>query len=274
MLNIHRPNDSEIMAQMRRSLEARRGWLADPVGRMAELRDLVGPAPSGFEKPRFGTPSYGIAAALGWIDAEEQRADQATYEARVLRSLQSCHRHSLYERRRFSPPKESGGYVPEASARIEDDRNLTDGARRCARKIMEETYRANRDGRELDITVTYLARGLGRCRRTIQRYLRLLEREGYIGVEVVKGARSRLCTGLAIRLLAPMFPRHHSKKWPAKLGNPGATRKSQNQRTIDLQDGKRTRFAREEWARKCMDGVFRALMATDPLADRPRTASG
>ncbi len=87
---------------------------------------------------------------------------------------------------------DSGAYVPEMAARIDDDPNLTDGARRCARKLAELTYRANRSGRSLDVTVTYLMRALGKCRRTVQTYLRLLEREGYIRVEVVCGARSRM----------------------------------------------------------------------------------
>ncbi|MDW6022155.1 hypothetical protein SAZ10_10310 [Mesorhizobium sp. BAC0120] len=58
---------------------------------------------------------------------------------------------------------------------------------------MKLTYRGDRTGRVLDTTVTYLA--LQRCRRTVQRYVRELQREGYIGVAVVAGHRSRLCTG-------------------------------------------------------------------------------
>ncbi len=135
--------------------------------------------------------------------------------------------------------------MPELAARVEDDRNLTDGARRCARKLAELTYRQARDGRALDITVTYLVKALGRCRRTVQRYLRLLEREGYIGVDVVRGLRSRLCTGLVVRLLRPLFARHHRKKWPRRLANPDATRESQNQRFINLQKGKKRLISRK-----------------------------
>jgi hypothetical protein len=43
---------------------------------------------------------------------------------------------------------------------------------------MEETHRRDRLGRTLQVNVSYLARGLRRCRRTIQRYLAMLEREG------------------------------------------------------------------------------------------------
>jgi hypothetical protein len=53
---------------------------------------------------------------------------------RQQRSLR-CH-HLPHEKRRLHvPPRYSGGYVPELTARIDDDRNLTDGARRCARKL-------------------------------------------------------------------------------------------------------------------------------------------
>ena len=58
------------------------------------------------------------------------------------------------------------------AARIEDDPNLTDGARRCARKLMQYVYRKDRAARAADITVTWLMRALGKDRRTVQRYLR------------------------------------------------------------------------------------------------------
>src|SRR5690606_9447493 len=138
-----------------------------------------------------------------------------------------------------SVPRASGAYVPEASARIENDPNLCDGARRCARKLMEETYRRNREGRSVEITVSYLANGLRRSRRTVQRYLRQLEDHGYIEVDVIAGLRSRLCVGLAIRLLAPLFPRHHREKWPATRVKSGATRESQKDSGFRLSGGRR-----------------------------------
>lgn len=274
MYKIHKPTGSEIMEQARFALQRGKARKADPASHAAALRDLIGPPPLPFDKPSYGTPGYALAFGLGWIGQEEERADRAAWQARRERSLQTCHRYSLYERPRFGPPAESGAFVPAASARIENDRNLTDGARRCARKVLEETYRRNRQGRALEITVSYLAQGLGRCRRTIQRYLRLLEREGYIGVEVVRGQRSRLCTGLVIHLLGPLFPRHHKKKWPERLKEAGATTESQNHKLIDYQQKTKTRIPRREWALKCMDGVFRALMKTDPLCEPAGKAMG
>jgi hypothetical protein len=142
------------------------------------------------------------------------------------------------------------------AARIEDDRNLTDGARRCARKLAEYTYHCARDSRMAQITVTYLMKALGKSRRTVQRYLRQLEQAGYISVEVIH-AGTRMCAGLFVTLLAPLFPRHHRQQWPTKLMNSDASRKSQNNRL-------RIKYSRESWALRCMDGVFRSLMKTLP----------
>lgn len=189
-------------------------------------------------------------------------AESEETKQRRQRALRTCHRPSLEQRKRYAAVKETKGYVPEASARIENDMNLTDGARRCARKLLEEAYRRNRAGRTVPITVSYLARALGKCRRTVQRYLRQLEEEGYIGVDVARGQRSRLCVGLVIALLAPLFAPHHRKGWPERAGKPGATAESQNHRFTVL-------VSRMNWAMRCMDGVFRSLMKTNPLAGLP-----
>jgi DNA-binding transcriptional ArsR family regulator len=188
----------------------------------------------------------------------EQRPSPAVIpkdEERRQRSLRSCHLPAE-AKPRHTPPRDSGAFVPEMSARIEDDRNLTDGARRCARKLAEYIYRKNRAARSGDITVTWLMRALGKSRRTVQRYLRQLEREGYIAVAVVH-ARTRMCAGLFVELLAPLLPRHHRQKWPQKLMDSDAPQMSQNNRT-------RYKYSRESWALRCMDGVFRSFMKTLP----------
>ena len=76
------------------------------------------------------------------------------------------------------PPRTTGKYVPELAAALDDDINLTDGARRCARKLSEYVHRRARDSRTAQITVTYLMKALRKSRRTVQRYLRQLERAG------------------------------------------------------------------------------------------------
>jgi hypothetical protein len=174
---------------------------------------------------------------------------------RRQRSLRSCHLPAE-PKPRHAPPRDSGAYVPEMAARIEDDPNLTDGARRCARKLMEYVYRKSRTARAADITVTWLMRALSKDRRTVQRYLRQLEHSGYITVQVVH-ARTRMCAGLFVALLAPLFPRHHRQKWPRKLIDSDAARESQNNRL-------RIKYSRESWAMRCMDGVFRSFMKTIP----------
>ena len=176
-------------------------------------------------------------------------------QARRRRSLRFCHLPTE-PKLRHAPPRDSGAYVPEMAARIEDDRNLTDGARRCARKLMEYYHRKSRATRSGDITVTWLMRALGKSRRQVQRYLRQLEDAGYIAVQVVR-ASTRMCVGLFIELLAPLFPRHHRQKWPGKLMDSDTTRESQNNRP-------RYKYSRESWALRCMDGVFRSLMKTRP----------
>lgn len=172
--------------------------------------------------------------------------------SRQWRSLRCCHLPAD-PKPRLPSPRPTAAYTPELASRIDDDRNLTDGARRCARKLAEYIYRRNRESRSAEITVTYLMRALRRDRRTVQRYLRQLEHAGYISVEVIHAA-TRMCAGLFIELLAPLFPRHG---WPQKLRNPDAARKSQNNRF-------RIKYSRESWALRCMDGIFRSLMKTIP----------
>jgi hypothetical protein len=231
----------------------------------ATLSDLLGPPPEAFQKPSYGTPSYVLALRCGWISAEEEKADRAAWEERRRRSLQTCHRYSLYERPRAASPKDTGAYVPELAARLEDDPNLTDGARRCARKLAEYTYRHARASRSSEITVTWLMQALGKCRRSIQRYLRLLEREGYIRVDVIHCRATRMCAGLLVHLQSPLFARHHRQKWPANLTNPDATAESHKKSLIKYKEQKHPAIPCHLWAIRCMDGVFRALTKTMPL---------
>lgn len=195
--------------------------------------------------------------AIQTIPAARAPCPQCT--ARRERSLRHCHR-AAEPKPRHPKPRDTGAYVPETAARIENDLNLTDGARRCARKLAEYVYRKNRDGRESEITVTYLMKALGRCRRTVQRYLRQLEREGYIDVHVVPSERTRMCFGLLIRLLNPLLPRHRRHKWPERAGNPDATQESQiNSSRLEIR-----KIPRHVWDFLCSQGVWRSYMKTLP----------
>jgi hypothetical protein len=183
-------------------------------------------------------------------------------EARRIRSERSrrhCHTPAEPKKPRHASPRDSAAYVPEMAARVDNDRNLTDGARRCARKVMEYVYRMNREGRGAEITVTWLMAALGKSRRTVQRYLRQLEREGYIAVDVLH-AHTRMCAGLFIELLAPLFPRHRREKWPQKLMNSDAPKVSQNNKSRY----KTVRIPRALWFLRCADPIWKAWQRTLP----------
>ena len=253
---------ADLMVRVARDLQTR---AADT----AALRDLLGPTPEAFEKPPYGTPQYVLALRCGWISADEEQTDRAAWSERRRTSLQTCHRYSLYERPRTRPPKDTGAFVPELAARIDDDRNLTDGARRCARKLAEYTYRHARASRNCEITVTWLMKALGKCRRTVQRYLRNLEREGYIRVDVITCRATRMCAGLAVHLESPLFARHHRARWPQNAANPDATKESLKKNLIKLKVPRGPQIPCRLWAIKCMDGVYRALTKTLPLLNQP-----
>lgn len=197
--------------------------------RIGELKNIIGNKPEGWRKPVYGNLDYIIAWRMGWISDEDEKRDRAAYEIRRERSLKSCHTPSLHYWRgdweecmergvstSRTMPHQTGAYVPEVPAHLLHDADLSDGARRCMMKILEETYRMNRDNRWLAITVPYLMKALSRSRRTIQNYLRLLELCGYISCEVLLNTATRMCNGLRINLMELAFAKHHRKKWPIK----------------------------------------------------------
>ncbi len=200
------------------------------VNRIDALENIIGEKPKDWKKPTYGNLDYTIAHCMGWISDEEEGRDRVIYEQRRERSLQSCHRYALKWDALPENPAENtgGGYTPQVSSTILNDNRLTSGSKIMAMKIMEEAYKKNREGRWLQITVTYLMKALGRCRRTIQNYLRLLETLGYIKTDVINGKKSRMCIGLAIWLQEALFPEHHKEKWPQKRAIPGAQIDSYN----------------------------------------------
>src|ERR1700733_16022045 len=74
---------------------------------------------------------------------------------RHRRSLRGCHMPAELNSPHASP-RPTAAYIPELASAIDNDKNLTDGARRGGRKLSEYIYRENRDGRCAEITVTYL----------------------------------------------------------------------------------------------------------------------
>jgi hypothetical protein len=148
------------------------------------------------------------------------------------------------------PPRDTGAYVPELAASLDNDPNLNDSARSTARKISEYVYRRDRDSRSAEITVTYLMKALRKSRRTVQRNLRQLECAGYIAVDVIH-ARTRMCAGLLVQLLGPLLPRHG---WPEKLMKPDAPKLSQN----NSSRYKTRLIPRALWAVRCTDPIRKA----------------
>lgn len=180
------------------------------------------------------------------------------------RSLRTCHRPAHREPSQ-AYQHVSGAYVPQFSARLLNDPRLSDGARRCAIKLMELAYRRDREGRSFRGTVLYLAKCLGRSERAVQAYLAQLRAGGYIGHEVIRSERARMCVGILITLLEPLFPRHHRKTWPTSARSAvvsGVKKDSENYRSNIQKRRFQDRVSVEHWARLCMDGVFRALMKT------------
>lgn len=187
-------------------------------------------------------------------------------DERRQRSLQTCHRPAL----RPQGPEyhhNTGAYVPQFSARVLNDPRLSDGARRCAAKLMEIAYRKDRAGRSYRGTVLYLAKCLGRSERAVQTYLAQLRAGGYVRHQVIRSDRARMCVGILITLLEPLFPRHHRHEWPFSLrssAKSGVKEDSENYTPNILRRRIQTVLDVEHWTMLCMDGVFRALMNTLP----------
>jgi DNA-binding transcriptional ArsR family regulator len=216
-------------------------------------------------KDRAGRDGINVDAALR--GPSPYVAPSSAHQARSERSRRYCHTPAETKKPNYAPPRDSGAYVPEMAASVDNDRNLTDGARRCARKLMEYVYRRNREDRAAEITVTWLMNALGKSRRTVQRHLRELEREGYIAVDVLR-AGTRMCVGLFIELLAPLFPRHRREKWPDKSMKSDAPKVSQNYKFRY----KTERIPRALWFLRCADPIWRAWQRTlPPLSPFPGT---
>lgn len=231
--------------------------LGKMLDRIHALESIIGEKPKDWVKPNYGHMDYAIAHKMGWISDEEEGRDKEAYEQRRERSLQTCHRYNIQTLSLPENLADTSGdrFTPQTSATILNDNRLTDGAKVLALKLMEQTYRENREGRWLQITVPYLMKALGRSRRTIQNYLRLLEHYGYIKTDVIKAAISKMCVGLAIWLQEPLFPKHHKEKWPQTRANSGAQKDSYNNpislllNTIPI----------NLWAEECMKGIYRSF---------------
>ncbi len=208
------------------------------------------------------SPEYWQAYKAGQISWEQAEKDHAAYEIRRDRSLQTCHRYNMAEQPRYERPT-TRAYTPETSAIVDIDRNLNDNADKAARFLMRHAYQRARDTRRVRITCSYIANALGRSVRTVRRYIRSLEEEGYIKVDIVRSTVTGMVACLEITLLAPLFPDHYKEKWPGTRRNPDRTYLSDKQSHIIYSK----RENRKSWAIRCMNGVHNAFMKTKPLFD-------
>ena len=242
----------------------------DRIKALDEIVRMAGKKPDAWKKPCFGDFEYWLAHNCGWISDEELKADTAAHEAKKQLALETSHRfsknrYSWDETPRFEDPVDSGAYTPQVNMKLIHDRNLTDSARRISMFVMRHTYQDNRSGRYIGMTVSFIMKGLALSRRTVQRSLTLLETRGYFRCEVAHNTKTKMCVGLIIRLLSPIFPGHHKDKWPKKRENPEASnlplKKGQVYKSIYTAKKKVLRIT---WALKCMNGVARTGNKTDP----------
>ena len=238
---------------------------ASRITALTEIAKLSGERPDHWSKPKFGDFEYWLAHNCGWITDEELKSDTDAFQAKRQLALQTSHRfkHDRFtweEGARYEEPADNGEYCPQINMKLVKDRNLTDSARRIAMFIMQKAYQDNRAGRYIGMTVSYMMKGLSISRRTVQRSLTLLETRGYFRCEVAKGDQSRMCIGLIVHLLTPLFAKHHKEKWPKRRRNPDASPMPQKQihfyKRIYQGCQRTSRFL---WSMRCMAGVERVL---------------
>lgn len=230
-------------------------WASPPSGEQLAAAASLRLKNAGNSHHAYAIPADQLSAALCTLTATGMMLRLGkTIAERRERSYRTCWRpkEDLPE---YAPPRDSGAYVPQLAARLDDDRNLNDGARHCGRDIARYVYRKNRNGRSVELTVTYLMKSLRKSRRTVQRYLRQLERAGYITVHVIHHAGTRMCGGLRIDIASVMLPRHG---WPLKKSmKPDAPLVSQKDRETLLKK-KKVLIPRALWAIRCLKPIEKA----------------
>lgn len=213
-------------------------------------------------KYKYNTPEYWQAVKVGLISWDDVTNDDAAYQIRRNRSLQSCHRYNMKEQQRYEKP-DTRTYMPELSGRVCRDKNLSGQVLKAVMFLMERIYMKARNSRTIRITASYIAKGIRMSIRTVRRYLRNLEEEGYIQINIVRHVATGMVACLEIKLLKSLFPQHHEKKWPQKVENPDRTFLSDKKSSLIYI----RKESRTEWAIRCMNGVWKSLMKTNPLID-------
>lgn len=245
----------------------------DRINSLLEIARLAGEKPNDWQKPEYGKFDYHLARNCGWIGDEEFRRDTEEFEIKRKRALGTSHRFSSDRYGWGIKPRyeveEVRDYVPQISMKVVNDRNLTDSARRIVMFIMRHAYQDARAERFIGMTVSFIMEGLAISRRTVQRCLTLLETLGYLRCEVATAGETRMCIGLVIKLLSPLFPEHHKDSWPEHRRKSGASTLSQKQSEYikfskGITQAATKRVLRLTWALKCMAGVARSAYKAAP----------
>lgn len=235
-----------------------------------QIAKLAGQKPQYWVKPKYGTLEYCLAHNCGWISESEFQADKALQEERSKRARRTSHRPKNWgfeDELRYEQPKETDEYIPEMSMKLIKDRNLNDSARRIALFLVRHTYQDNRKERALGTTVSFIMKGLALSRSTVQRALALLVDTGYIERFVATNNKTKMCRGLLIRLLSPLFPKQYKEKWPETLRNPDASQTTHNHRFQIYIKESHSFIDAKAWMVRCMDGVLRSFLRYNPLPD-------
>ena len=154
--------------------------------------------PSSYCPPAFNTPQYWQDCAKGWISDEQQRRDQADFELRRRRALDSKHRQAPTPHRHERPaPRQSKQFSKCMSTQAARDDRLTPQSKALLQVLVARTGR----GRFTDTTKTTLGITMSRCPRSIQRYLQELIQFGYIRTQTRKSRRTGFFIGLRVWIM-------------------------------------------------------------------------
>lgn len=273
--HIKRPLPPKLTKPSRERLEEAhtnilmRGASTEKISSLDKIAELAGERPAGWAKPKYGDFDYWLARKCGWIGDDELKFDYDAHISMCERARDTSTKYRWDEVPRYEAPKDTDEYVPEISMKLVNDRNLTDSARRIALFVMRHVYQDNREGRCIRMTVSFVMKGLSLSRRTIQRNLSLLQKHGYLQSDVIPSKKTRMCIGLMISLLSPLFPPHHQKRWPKRRRNSDAPRLTQNQDKNYYTLNDLVTVDRRSWSERCSEGIFRAIIKENPIFGKP-----
>jgi len=159
--------------------------------------------PVSYERPAFNSPQYWRDCVRGWITDQQQRQDQADFEARRRRAIDSKHNKAAPPHRHLrAAPRQTKQFSKSMSTQAARDDRLTPQSKALLQVLVARTGR----GRSTDTTKTTLGIIMNRCPRSIQRYVQELTKFGYIRTQVRKSRRTGFFIGLRIWIMNGVMP--------------------------------------------------------------------